>query len=620
MTFLYIQFNDKLIERNRDNVTIWTNTFQLFLNIIYWRREFRVNKYVDINTEKYIEYAEAEIDRLKESAESTLNSIKDRMEICPFVCAFCFYPCLQCKGHETYEDWSSTHSCYQTKLNSSGRHQCSGACDYCDIPRCADDSGHKGKHNCRETIPIHTCGKSCCLCDYPGCMKKCNEDPDHDPNIEHKCNGVHFCKQRCPVQNCPKTCKIKYQHGEEHKEHICNETKCSSKCQVKIWDKDTQTEIECGKDCVCGDHRHILDDMANKKQKDKVHWCGSKHSCPKKCSKPGNCFVGIERSFEETETYITSSGIKIEYKPFANAKEGRKRCSKKIEVGKFEHDSGHECAVSKHTCTEKCDSCGYFCMKEYGDNHGLEHETVHGNMRNTIYYAPDFDPDEKIPSPNLLEEQKSKVNNKDEDVSIAAMYRAGDLGKAELCNVFCSRLGRGHIHLELCGKYDHEKDKVRHETRQYKPNANQPKDEIKHSTYWKKKGWADPCTSVKKVNFDKCNFQCTHPSHQETEMNTKEIDHTKYCTKELWHENCVTPSGHEFTCDHPFKNAHVVFICDTSGSMMGHDRLTSIPSYDWIATDSKLNNRLGALYSAIHDFVDIRWENARRDTFTAILY
>ena len=30
-------------------------------------------------------------------------------------------------------------------------------------------------------------------------------------------------------------------------------------------------------------------------------------------------------------------------------------------------------------------------------------------------------------------------------------YRVSDSGIAEMCNIFCERLGRGHIHLELCG-------------------------------------------------------------------------------------------------------------------------------------------------------------------------
>eukprot|EP01083_Nonionella_stella_P254362 874138_1 len=78
--------------------------------------------------------------------------------------------------------------------------------------------------------------------------------------------------------------------------------------------------------------------MANNKDPNKVHWCGNKHSCPKECNNNGNCFVKTERGFEETQTYTAKSGIKIEYAPVAVAKAGRKRCSKKIAVGKFKHD------------------------------------------------------------------------------------------------------------------------------------------------------------------------------------------------------------------------------------------------------------------------------------------
>ena len=50
-----------------------------------------------------------------------------------------------------------------------------------------------------------------------------------------------------------------------------------------------------------------------------------------------------------------------------------------------------------------------------------------------------------------------------------------------MCNVFCERLGRGHIHLELC-TYDEgkcvEEQGRRHQTKEYMPDPKLAKDEV----------------------------------------------------------------------------------------------------------------------------------------------
>ena len=62
-------------------------------------------------------------------------------------------------------------------------------------------------------------------------------------------------------------------------------------------------------------------------------------------------------------------------------------------------------------------------------------------------------------------------------------YKVGDSGVAEMCNIFCERLGRGHIHLELCtyaadGKECVEEEGRRHQRKQYKPDPEKAKDEV----------------------------------------------------------------------------------------------------------------------------------------------
>ena len=125
---------------------------------------------------------------------------------------------------------------------------------------------------------------------------------------------------------------------------------------------------------------------------------------------------------------------------------------------------------------------------------------------------------------------------------------------------------------------------------------------------------------------------CGHPSHKESEEKTKEEDETKYCVEDLWHKPCRTATGHNFKCSHPFSNAHVIFICDTSGSMSDMDKGKSKAEYSFISDYSGrsydstsstyhwgLNNRLGALYSSIHKFIQIRMKKGCKDTISAVM-
>ena len=50
----------------------------------------------------------------------------------------------------------------------------------------------------------------------------------------------------------------------------------------------------------------------------------------------------------------------------------------------------------------------------------------------------------------------------------------------------------------------------------------------------------------------------------------------------------------------------VIFVCDISGSMSSTDGGNSCAEYKWIKDSGGLDNRLGALYAAIHKFIDIR--------------
>ena len=66
-------------------------------------------------------------------------------------------------------------------------------------------------------------------------------------------------------------------------------------------------------------------------------------------------------------------------------------------------------------------------------------------------------------------------------------------------------------------------------------------------------------------------------------------------------------------------NPHVIFICDTSGSMGNRDNGQSKAEYSFIANSGKLDNRLGALYSSIYKFINVRLERGHHDTISAVM-
>jgi len=158
---------------------------------------------------------------------------------------------------------------------------------------------------------------------------------------------------------------------------------------------------------------------------------------------------------------------------------------------------------------------------------------------------------------------------------------------------------------------------IRHQTMPYLPDPDIPKDEVKHSKFWRRKKWKDPCLEKLRKNFDKCNFVCAHPVHEERAAKGEE-DEEKFCVEDLWHPDCATPSKHSFRCSHPFSDSHVVFLCDISGSMSDQDGGNSVAEYSWIKSAGHLDNRLGALYSSIHKFIDIRIQKGCSDTVSAI--
>eukprot|EP01084_Bolivina_argentea_P024957 46451_1 len=610
LTFLWNQFRIK-IKRTHDNFKSITNMFQNFLYFIYQRRKFRVNTFIMQNMSKFEAKCPNEIEALKQSADSQFTVLRHKLKICFEKCGECFYPCLLHKNHNKLND--GRHDCRQM------RHGCKELCEFCleegNTLECGARCGHSGRHNCHQQS--HTCGNPCSLSKYVQCQMTCNLEPKHDGSISCKCAAeTHYCIEQCSVDICKSTCKIPY--NVSHTKHVCIELKCPYKCQVICWNNSERSI--CGNPCSSSDHCHHSK-MQNGECKDENHFCDREHLCPEDCNEEGNCKVEVQRKYKK-ETLITQVGSEIEYNSFAEVNAGKKRCCKKIAVGKFKHDGNeHRCYGSDsgklehniHTCTERCDSCGYFCELPFG--HGGQHHCFHGNMRNTVFYSTE----ETV------------------DTGDHRKYKHGDVGDAELCNKFCERLGRGHVHLELCSyspenadcfpdriveeKKDDtcaELEGIRHEKRKYKPNPEHPKDEVQHYKYWSRKNWKDPCLPIKQDDFKKCDYACQHPKHSDPNDTDKQ---KRYCTKELWHNPLKdTATGHKFGCHHPFSKAHIIGIIDISSSMSTNDKSKSVPQFKFIKDVKNLNNRLGAAYSSIQNLLETRINNQCTDLISVVVF
>ena len=160
-------------------------------------------------------------------------------------------------------------------------------------------------------------------------------------------------------------------------------------------------------------------------------------------------------------------------------------------------------------------------------------------------------------------------------------YKAGELGIAEMCNLYCSKMGREHVHYLDCEQGTKENcvytgsatDQRRHCTRKLEPPPEKQVDEVLHEQFWKTLGWEDPCTSKMELElFGKCGFKCDAPDHDEK---------PSYCCLAAWHkpepnprsgfDGCTYVGGHKVECSHVASGGkmHHVFVLDRPGSMHG---------------------------------------------------
>ncbi|KAJ7430289.1 hypothetical protein FB451DRAFT_1500209, partial [Mycena latifolia] len=581
----------------------WTRQLSEYLNRQVEMRIQRVYEWISSNLSRF-KSSHANMEMLRRVFETTIVDLRANVEICGAQCAQCQLKCLLSRRH----DLNVPHDCRTT-------HQCLRSCDFGDEhpttkKTCGLPAGHTGRHIC--AIDIHLCGEPCGLKDKQGCLKSCMKVAGH-PKGEHMCSArLHKCGEPCDLKNlkgkvysCPRTCAIA--SDEAHTQHVCDASACPLPCEL------------CKRLCSETDHLHGL-------QADAIHLCGQTHNCAAMCQAKGTC--EIETAPQSIQATFTGRHETFQYTKYSQVAK-RLQCVFPIPPGKKQHAGPHSHSTDPapfHYCEARCESCGYYCTLPRGHPQ-QEHETRHGSMSKTRWAVDG-------PDGTIVEIDGRKFGSDDD-------------GAPMMCNLFCQQMGR-HAHLDYC-RADNAAScfglEVQHIKTRISPDPARAKDWISHSLFWRRSGTtkasylADPYSRPDQVNFAKCDAMCPDTEHAGTATNPP---HPSYCTLPLFHPPArraaglgyLSHDGHVFNCKNPsvMQQAFHVYQLNRSGSMGGTDRgpLRNAPGTALISRSS--NNRLGAVYSALHGF----WMSrntaltsggrgsaavpARRDAYSVVLF
>ncbi|EME28080.1 hypothetical protein Gasu2_62280 [Galdieria sulphuraria] len=566
-------FHNRYPVRNK----LWRKVLQEFLCKVVERRIHRIDVWLNSNLEGY-NMNDGDVMLLRHEYYDSYAKLRRQWNLCSFRCSRCYLDCLNSRNH------LGEHNCLTS-------HRCESYCDFCkqskmETQLCGDVAGHGGYHDCK--IKNHTCGVECSLSHLEGCNFSCSLPFGH--SCPHRCNAeYHLCGFPCDLHSCTNRCVHPFE--SEHSRHECHESWCPYTCCIP----------GCNKPCAETEN-HFHDSFANFVE----HFCGAEHPCSGTCSRNGICQIVSE--LRPNRRIFRGALDEFEY-VFVTEQNGlKKKCGRFIPPFRKTHEGHCDCgSESEHFCDIRCPSCGYFCIRSFGHPEELHH-TIHGNMR-----ACHFVSDELT-----------------EAVEVGSRrYKRGESGEAEMCNMYCKALGRGHIHLMYCNALDafkctnSQKEGIRHQTVAYGPDFNVPKDELTHECYWRTIGFVDPATSEEREIFALCPVKCGHLSHQ-TELESPvrsdivSSRESSYCNLPLWHmpldpkgpvpnnQGYISSNGHYFHCSHS-SSYRTIFLLDRGASMATKDCSPTLPIIRSLRVTHR--NRLGCAVEAIFRFIMKRLGN-----------
>jgi len=507
------------------------------------------------------------------------------------------------------------------------------------VPPCSLKAGHDGAHHCVDKD--HLCGDACHLSHLRNCMESCALDPGHDG--PHECvSKRHLCKEMCDLPCCANSCQSP--HDVAHEVHRCQEIMCPFECVMQ----------SCPRKCDCGDHFHDM--IAG----GAVHLCGNVHQCEELCEEEGICKIDSQLT-RVKRTFDGKHGA-FDYDHQVEQNGHREKCCVVIPAGETSHRGRHlhtEKEDAVHYCEEKCPTCDYYCNKAYA--HQDEHDCKHGNMT----------------------AGGARLVASEEDFAVGErMYGRGESAKAEMCDMLCRTLGRGHVHLQKCrctqsspssstggpfvmssqahggarsagngssgsGSGSGGSGGSVSSTAPLRKHVNDPAaaysintsvDETTHDEYWRSVGWADPCMPEEQASFRKCSAVCTVASHHSEDDggdggDDGEDPAVHCCSLNMLHEpldprnpptdlgyGFVSRDGHFFTCSQcsPAGAAFHIVFIVDASGSMA--QMDARPADARISAVGDLDSRLGCAIEACDRFVGLRHRAGAADRVSLVLF
>ncbi|KAF8726080.1 hypothetical protein AX14_008092 [Amanita brunnescens Koide BX004] len=574
--------------------TQWAQELTQHLEELVEMRIDHVRAWVESNLVRF-QAGHASVMELQQTLESAVIDLKSSVQLCRMQCQSCQLFCIRNRFHEDAHECKTTHTCTQSceYCAEAGEHEGEGK-------KCLMTAGHSGKHIC--SVNVHLCGAPCKLRGKNGCLEECAKVSGHEDD-DHQCAAVtHACGEPCDLctltpadkwYKCEGRCRISV--DVEHESHQCDAQYCPISCQL------------CKRLCSSPNHLHALEE-------DAVHLCGKPHTCTQRCAAPGVCEIDMApESIEET---FKGRHECFQYTKYSQVAK-RLKCVKLIPPDQLQHEGSHDHSLDPdvvHYCQARCTSCQYYCTLLLGHSQ-QEHETSHGSMSNVRWTVDG--PDEEG-----LEVGGRRFSTNDEGVPM-------------MCSLVCKAIGR-HAHIDYCrAKTPAEcraNNEIEHITKKLQPEPDRPKDFLTHSLFWKRSGFKDPYSREDQVSFAKCDSLCAGSEHAASGGKPAT---PSFCILPLFHaplgagrtrpdQGYISRDGHQFSCRNPAsvqQPFHIIFLIDRSMSMNKDDRrpLENSPVSERIR--ARMDNRLGAVYSALHNFWSARQATGlQRDANTVILH
>ncbi|KAF7356372.1 VWFA domain-containing protein [Mycena venus] len=574
MLFVLQDSWDHFTSRPYITETQWIQDLAAHLEGLAESRIQHVHEWISSNLSRF-KTNNPNIEMLRRVFETTIVDLRANIEICGAECANCQLKCLLSRRHDS----NTPHHCRTT-------HQCPHPCDFGEEhstieKMCGLPAGHAGRHIC--AVDIHLCGEPCQLKDKEGCLGGCMKIAGHVEG-DHMCSvRLHKCGEPCDLKKIKLVTKLTLSMSVKHLRVLYPASSASVFVQ-------------------------ILTIFMVSKLAPFIFAGKQTHNCSGSCQAAGICeietapqsieatFTGRHETFQYTKysqgnTYVMMAVVdKIMIPTVAK----RLPCVFPIPPGERAHSGPHSHSSDTtpfHFCETRCESCGYFCTLPRGHPQ-KEHETSHGSMSKTRWAVDG-------PDGTALELNGRKFGSNDD-------------GAPMMCNLVCQEMGR-HAHLVYCRADDAAAcggKEIQHIKTRITPNPARAKDWITHSLFWKRSGFKDPYSRPDQANFSKCDAMCPDSEHAGTATNPP---HPSYCMLPIFHPSATVAAGlgylsndgHVFNCKNPSVTQqafHVIFVIDRSGSMGSSDRgpLQNAPGTALISRSS--NNRLGAVYSALHGF------------------